>query len=362
MKSDFMAAINQVSAEKGISKEVVVDAIKGALVSAYKRNTPGASTQDVSADLDEETGEARILVRREVVDMVRDPKLEMTLAEAQCIDPKARLGDRVSEDCTPPDFGRIAAQTAKQVILQRLREAERELVFSEFNDREGDIVTGVIQRADARAVVVDLGKAEATLPPTEQVASEAGLYRPGRRMKFYLLEIHRTPKGPQIVVSRSHRNLVRRLLELEVPEIFNGTVEIRAIAREPGSRSKVAVSARQDGVDPVGACVGIRGVRIQNVVNELSGERIDVIEWSADPAAFVGKALSPAQVVSVTLNEAEKTATVIVPERQLSLAIGKEGQNARLAAKLTNWRVDIKPAGLARPGDEPQPRQLERRA
>jgi len=361
MKSDYSAAISQVSAEKGISKEVVVGAIEGALVSAYKRNTPGASTQDVSAKLNPETGEARILVRREVVDVVRDPKLEMTLPEAQLIEPRAQLGDRVPEDCTPQDFGRIAAQTAKQVILQRLREAERELVFSEFNDREGDIVTGVIQRADTRAVVVDLGKAEATLPPTEQVSSEASLYKPGRRMKFYLLEIHRTPKGPQIVVSRSHRNLVRRLLELEVPEIFNGTVEIRAIAREPGSRSKVAVSARQDGVDPVGACVGIRGVRIQNVVNELSGERIDVIEWSADPASFVGKALSPAQVVSVTLNESEKTATVIVPERQLSLAIGKEGQNARLAAKLTNWRVDIKPAVLARPGDV-QPHELERHA
>jgi transcription termination/antitermination protein NusA len=361
MKSDFMAAINQVIAEKGISKEVVVGAIEAALVSAYKRNIPGASTQDVVVRLDRETGESRVYVKREVVDVVRDPKLEMTLDEAHRISPGAHLGDVVEEESTPSDFGRIAAQTAKQVILQRLREAERELVFSEFNDREGDIVTGVIQRADARAVVVDLGKAEATLPPTEQVSSETGFYRPGRRMKFYLLEIHRTPKGPQIVVSRSHRNLVRRLLELEVPEIFNGTVEIRAIAREPGSRSKVAVSARQDGVDPVGACVGIRGVRIQNVVNELSGERIDVIEWNADPATFVGKALSPAQVVSVTLNEAEKTATVIVPERQLSLAIGKEGQNARLAAKLTNWRVDIKPAALARPG-EVQQHELERRA
>jgi N utilization substance protein A len=362
MKSDFMAAISQVSAEKGISKEVVIVAIEAALVSAYKRNIPGASTQDVIVRLDNETGEVSVYVRREVVEVVRDPKMEMTLEGALAIDRSARLGSIVEEESTPRDFGRIAAQTAKQVILQRLREAERELVFNEFNDREGDIVTGVVQRSDARAVVIDLGKAEATLPPTEQVPSEAGLYKAGKRMKFYLLEIHRTPKGPQIVVSRSHRNLVRRLLELEVPEIFNGTVEIRAIAREPGSRAKVAVSARQEGVDPVGACVGIRGVRIQNVVNELSGERIDVIEWSPDPAAFVGKALSPAQVVSVTLNEVEKTATVLVPERQLSLAIGKEGQNARLAAKLTNWRVDIKPTALGAPGGDVPQRQVERRA
>ncbi|MFQ6019127.1 MAG: transcription termination factor NusA, partial [Dehalococcoidia bacterium] len=237
--------------------------------------------------------------------------------------------------------GRIAAQTAKQVVLQRLREAEREMVFEEFANREGDIVSGLIQRVEPKQVVIDLGKTEAVLPASEQVRAEH--YRPGQRMRLYLLEVHRSNKGPQLVLSRTHKNLLKRLFELEVPEIYKGVVEINSIAREAGYRSKVAVSARQEGVDPIGSCVGLRGIRIQNIVNELNGERIDVIQWDADPARFVSNALSPAQVLHVTTSEEDKTASVVVPDRQLSLAIGKEGQNARLAAKLTGWRIDIKP-------------------
>lgn len=347
MKSDFIAAINQVSSEKGVSKEVVIQAIEAALVSAYKRNFGSAANQDVVVRINRQSGEVRVFVQRQVVEEVRDPKLELTLDQARAIQPDAKLGGAVEEEVTPQNFGRIAAQTAKQVVLQRLREAERELVYEEFNDREGDIVIGVVQRMEARTVIVDLGKVEATLPVSEQVPSES--YRHGQRLKLYLVEIHRTPKGPQIVLSRTHRNLVRRLFELEVPEIYNGTVEIKSIAREPGSRSKVAVAARQEGVDPVGSCVGMRGVRIQNIVNELGGEKIDVVQWSADPAVFVAHALSPAQVVGVDLNESEKTAVVTVPDRQLSLAIGREGQNARLAARLTGWRIDIKAASAGRP-------------
>ncbi len=346
MKSDFVAAINQVSSEKGVSKEVVIQAIEAALVSAYKRNFGSAANQNVVVRLNRQSGDVRVFVQRQVVEEVRDPRTEISLEEARAENPNARLDDIVEEEVTPQNFGRIAAQTAKQVVLQRLREAERELVYEEFTDREGDIVTGIVQRIEPRAVIVDLGKVEATMPPTEQVPSES--YRHGQRLKVYLMEIHRTPKGPQIVVSRTHRNLVRRLFELEVPEIYNGTVEIKSIAREPGSRSKVAVAARQEGVDPVGSCVGMRGVRIQNIVNELNGEKIDVIQWNPDPAVFVASALSPAQVIGVELNEADKTATVTVPERQLSLAIGREGQNARLAARLTGWRIDIKSAAPGR--------------
>jgi N utilization substance protein A len=241
----------------------------------------------------------------------------------------------------PSHGGRIAAQTAKQVVLQRLREAEREMVFEEFSNREGDIVTGVIQRLEPKHAVVDLGKTEAILPAAEQVRSEH--LRGGQRMKFYLLEVHRSIKGPQLILSRTHKNLLKRLFELEVPEIHRGTVEIKSIAREAGYRSKVAVSARQEGVDPVGSCVGLRGIRIQNIVNELNGERIDVIQWDPEASKFVANALSPAQVLTVRISEDDNTASVIVPDRQLSLAIGKEGQNARLAAKLTGWRIDIKP-------------------
>jgi N utilization substance protein A len=343
MKSDFIAAINQVSSEKGLSRDVVIDAIESALVKAYERGFAGATNHNVIVRIDRQSGQVRVLSSRQVVEQVADPKLEVALGPARASNPGVNIGDSLEEEITPGDFGRIAAQTAKQVVLQKLREAERDLVYDHFANHEGDILTAIVQRVEPnKQVVIDLGRAEAVMPPTEQVPTE--VYRPGQRLKVYLVEINRMPKGPQIVVSRTHRNLVRRLFELEVPEVFNGVVEIRSIAREPGSRSKVAVSARQEGVDPVGACVGLRGVRIQTIVTELNGEKIDVVQWSADNAAFVGNALSPAQVVSVSLKEAEKTAVVLVPEKQLSLAIGREGQNARLAAKLTGWRIDIKPA------------------
>ncbi|HEY8885664.1 MAG TPA: transcription termination factor NusA [Chloroflexota bacterium] len=351
MNTDFIAAINQVCSEKGITKEVVIEAIETALVSAYHRNFSGGANQDVVVRLNRLSGDVQVFVAKHVVETVTDPRIEVDLAEARALNPTAELGEDVEVETTPQNFGRIAAQTAKQVVLQRLREAERELVYEAFTEREGDVVTGVIQRLEPKLAVVDLGKAEATLPVSEQVPSET--YRQGLRLKVYVVEVSRTPRGPQIVLSRTHRGLVRRLFELEVPEIFSGAVEIKAIAREPGSRSKVAVAARQEGVDAVGSCVGVRGVRIQNIVNELNGEKIDVVQWSADPAIFVENSLSPASVVSVRLSELEKTATVTVPERQLSLAIGREGQNARLAAKLTGWRIDIKASPLSRPVGEP---------
>jgi N utilization substance protein A len=248
-------------------------------------------------------------------------------------------------ESTPQNAGRIAAQTAKQVVLQRLREAEREIVFEEFSDRENEIVTGVVQRIEPKQITLDLGRTEGVLPSTEQVRGEH--YRTGQRVKVYILGVHRTAKGPQVVVSRTHRNLLRRLLELEVPEMHQGAIELKAIAREAGQRSKIAVAARQEGIDPIGSCVGLRGIRIQNIVNELNGEKIDVVEWAAEPSAFIANALSPAQVESVTINTADNVAVVVVPDRQLSLAIGREGQNARLAAKLTGWRIDIKSTSIA---------------
>ncbi|MDA8219549.1 MAG: transcription termination factor NusA [Dehalococcoidales bacterium] len=346
MKSDFISAINQLCSEKGVPKEVVLQAVEAALISAYKRNFASPGTQQVTVKVDPQTGQARVFVEKQVLAEVKDRRTEMTLAEARAINPNAQMGDSLEVETTPSDFGRIAAQTAKQVVLQRLREAERDMVFEEFREREGDIVTGVVQRVEPKALVIDLGKAEGTLPSTEQVPAER--YHLGQRLKLYIVEVERSHRGPQIILSRTHRNLLKRLFELEVPEIYNGIVEIKSIAREPGSRSKVAVHARQEGVDPVGACVGMRGVRIQNIVGELGGEKIDVVQWHAEPTAFIANALSPAQVIHVDVSEPDKTATVIVPERQLSLAIGKEGQNARLAAKLTGWRIDIKPtAGLA---------------
>ncbi len=358
MKSDFISAINQICSEKGLSKDVVIQAIEAALVSAYKRNFVSPATQGVRVSIHPQTGEVEVFAQKVVVDVVKDKYAEISLSEARRLNPSVNLGETVEVESTPHDFGRIAAQTAKQVVLQRLREAEREMVYGEFVDREGDIVTGIVQRVEPKAVIVDLGKAEAAMPTSEQVPTEK--YRPGQRLKVYLLEVHRTNKGPQIIVSRTHRNLLRRLFEFEVPEIYNGIIEIKSIAREPGSRSKVAVTARQEGVDAVGSCVGLRGVRIQSIVNELGGEKIDVVQWHADPSVFVANALSPAQVIAVDLNEADKTASVVVPDRQLSLAIGKEGQNARLAAKLTGWRIDIKattPGG--RPGDKGAREDLE---
>ncbi len=346
MKNDLLTAMTQLAAEKGLSRDDVREALEAAIVSAYKRDHGGAN---VVARLDPATGEARVYVLKRVVETVNDPRTEISLEEARTIRSDVELGDEVEVEVrkvTPQDFGRIGAQTAKQVILQRLREKERENVYNEYIDRQGDLIVGTVQRVDQRGVILDLGRAEALMPPQEQIPTER--YRPGQRLRVYVVEVSKTQKGPQIIVSRAHRDFLKRLFELEVPEIFAGTVELKAIAREPGSRAKVAVYSRQEGLDPVGACVGVRGTRIMNIVNELGGEKIDVVRWHADPAVFVANALSPAQVLSVDIDEATRTALVIVPEKQLSLAIGKDGQNARLAAKLTGWRIDIKSDTAAR--------------
>jgi N utilization substance protein A len=353
MKNDFLIAITQLSAEKNLPKEVVFEAVEAALASAYKKDSQTAG--NVVVRIDTGSGLVRAFNQKVVVDEVTDPKTELTCAEAQEFRPGAEIGETIEIEMPAQTSGRIAAQTAKQVVLQKLREAEREVVFAEYADKEGDIISGVVQRVEPKQVTIDLGKTEALLPISEQVRTEH--YHSGQRLRVYLLEVNKAPRGPQVIVSRTHKNLIRRLFELEVPEIFRGSVELKAIAREPGYRSKVAVVARQEGVDPVGACVGLRGIRIQNIVNELNGERIDVVQWDPDPAAFVANALSPAQVVSVSIGgEPDNTASVVVPDRQLSLAIGKEGQNARLAAKLTGWRIDIKSASAAEAerGAEPE--------
>ncbi len=337
-KNEFLVAITQLAAEKNLPKEVVFDAVEAALASAYKKDALAAS--DVVVKIDTETGATSVFTRRTVTEEVEDAEIEITLAEARKTQPGAQIGDGIDTEVAPERSGRVAAQTAKQVVLQRLREAEREVVFEEYSGREGDIVSGEMVRMEGRNVIIDLGKAEALLPSSEQVRNEH--YRSGQRLKFYVLEVYKAAKGPQVIVSRTHKNVIRRMFELEVPEIFKGIVEVKAIAREAGYRSKVAVWTVQEGVDPVGACVGLRGARIQNIVNELNGERIDIVLWDPESSRFVAHALSPAQVVHVGIDEATNTAEVVVPDRQLSLAIGKEGQNARLAAKLTGWRIDIK--------------------
>jgi N utilization substance protein A len=347
-KSDFLTAIVQLAAEKNLPKEVVFEAVEAALASAFKKDA--LADADLAVRIDGGSGGIRVFARKTVVEEVEDAKLEITLDEAKEISPTTYMGDVVNIEVTPPNAGRIAAQTAKQVVLQRLREAEREVVFEEYSGKEGDIISGVVHRLEARHVFIDLGKTEAVLPPSEQVRIEH--YRPGQRLKVYLLEVHKASRGPQVTVSRTHKNLLRRLFELEVPEIFRGSVEIKAIAREPGFRSKVAVYSRQEGIDPVGACVGLRGIRIQNIVNELGGERIDVVQWDPDPAKFVANALSPAQVLAVRILPDGTTGEAVVGDRQLSLAIGKEGQNARLAAKLTGLRIDIKSQSAAAEGAE----------
>ena len=344
MKTDFILAITQLAAERNLPKDVVFSAVEAALVSAFKKDEVGAQ-HNISVKINPASGDVKVYTLKTVVEKPTDPYREISLAEAKKIKKDVQLGETLTLESQAFHPGRIAAQTAKQVVLQRLREAEREFIFDEYADREGDIVSGAVQRVEPRQVIVDLGKAEGMLPTTEQMRTER--YRVGQRLRLYLLEVNRTNKGPRLILSRSHPNLVRRLFEMEVPEINNGIVEIKAVAREAGYRSKVAVTAQQDGVDPVGSCVGLRGVRIQNVVNELGGERIDVILWHPQPKVFIANALSPAQVLSVDTNEVDKSAIVVVPDGQLSLAIGKEGQNARLAARLTGWKIDIKSASVA---------------
>lgn len=349
LKNDFLTAITQLAAEKNLVKEVVFEAVEAALASAYKKDALAEANLVVRIDGD--SGGIRVFAQKTVVqsrDEIENSDLEITLEDAKDVAPNTFVGDLVNVEVMPQNAGRIAAQTAKQVVLQRLREAEREVVFEEYSGKEGDIISGVVNRLEARHVYIDLGKTEAVLLPAEQVRTEH--YRPGQRLKLYLLEVQKANRGPQVVVSRTHKNLLRRLFEMEVPEIFRGVVEIKAIAREPGFRSKVAVYSRQEGVDPVGACVGLRGIRIQNIVNELNGERIDVVQWNPDPEKFVMNALSPAQAHSVQILPDGTTAEVVVSDHHLSLAIGKEGQNARLAAKLTGLRIDIR--SLSAPEEE----------
>lgn len=344
MKSDLYTAIAQIAAERGIPRDAVLTSVQQALTSVYKKNAN--SEEDVRVELDQNTGEMQVVVVKTVVEEVKDNDLEMSLEEAKTFAPGTVLGDEIKIVRTPENFGRIAAQTVKQVVHTRIRDFERETVYKEYQDKEGEVLSGIVQRADSRAVIIELGKAEAVMPAREQVPTER--YRPNQRLKVLLTEVNAHARGPQLIVSRSDPRLIRRLFEQEVPEIQSGAVEIMEIAREPGLRSKVAVAARQEKVDPVGSCVGVRGVRIQNIVNELYGEKIDVIEWSSDVGTFIANALSPAKPTNVSLTDTEeqRVATVIVPSDQMSLAIGKEGQNARLAAKLTGAKIDIQPDSI----------------
>ncbi len=341
MKNEFALAFNEVLQEKQLPKEVILAAIESAMVSAYRRSVISSNAQQVEAKVDPETGQVNIFAEKEVVEEVQDERTEVTLDEAQKVDPEAALGDMVVVDSTPKDFGRVAAQTARQVIQQRIREAERAVQSEYFEKQVGEIVSGVIQAINNQGITIGLDmKAEGIMPSNQKIPGER--FRVHDRIRVIVLEIKDNPRGPAIILSRSHRNFLRRLMENEVPEIYHGIVEIRAISREPGHRAKVAVSATQPGVDPVGACVGLRGVRIQAIVKELHDEKIDIIEWNNDPVVYISKAISPARVAGVYLTEHAKTATVVVQEDQLSLAIGRDGQNARLAAKLTGWRIDIK--------------------
>lgn len=338
MNSEFMDALDALEKEKGISKDVLIEAIEQALISAYKRNF--SSAQNARVDINRDTGEVTVYARKTVVEDVIDPRTEISLVAAHERNPNYQLDDIAEIEVTPRDFGRIAAQTAKQVVTQRIREAERSIVYDEYIDREEDIVTGVVQRQDNRYYYINLGKAEALLPLNEKMPTEH--FQPHDRVKTYITRVEKTTKGPQILVSRTHPGLIKRLFELEVPEIYDGTVEVKSVSREAGYRSKIAVHSRDENVDPVGACVGPRGMRVQTVVQELKGEKIDIVRWSEDPHVYVANALSPSKVVSVDVDEDTKVARVVVPDYQLSLAIGKEGQNARLAAKLTGWKIDIK--------------------
>lgn len=338
MNGDFLDALRQIEKEKEIPIEALLATIESALESAYKKNY--AATGDVRVRVSCSKGGFQVFCEKDVVEKVENSHTEISLEEARQHDPNIQVGDSIEIEVTPENFGRIAAQTAKQVVVQRIREAERERVYEEFGERVGEVLTGTVQRREQRNVYVNLGKIEALLPPAEQVPTEP--YRFNDRIKVYVLEVRRTPKGPQVVVSRTHPSLIRRLFELEVPEIAEGIVTIKSVAREPGARTKVAVHSSDEKVDPMGACVGHRGSRVQSVVNELYDEKIDIVRWNENIEKFIAEALSPAKAISVTCDEATKTALVVVPDSQLSLAIGKSGQNVRLAARLTGWRIDIR--------------------
>ena len=340
MNHEFMEALDELEKDRGIDKEILIDTIEQALLTAYKKNF--GSAQNVRVEIDRERGDVRVFSQRVVVDEsdLYDTFLEIELKDAREISPNYELGDIIENEVTPKDFGRIAAQTAKQVVVQRIREAEREIVYNEFMDKENEIVTGEVARVNKNIVYVNLGRIEAIMTQAEQIPGEH--YQAGQKIKVYILEVKKTNKGPQIVVSRSHPGLVKRLFEFEVPEIFEGIVQIKSVSREAGSRTKMAVKSIDEKIDPIGACVGPKGSRVKNIVDELGDEKIDIIKYSDDPAEYISASLSPSKVEKVEVNEEEKSALVVVPDYQLSLAIGKEGQNARLAAKLTNWKIDIK--------------------
>ncbi len=338
MNKDFIEAIEELEREKAISKDVLIDAIESALVSAYKKNY--GTSQNVRVEIDRETGDINVYMRRDVVEEVEDEFSQCSLEEAQEVDPEYEVGDVIEYQVTPKDFGRIAAQTAKQVVVQRIRETERGMIYDDYVGRQTEVVTGVVQRVSNDVVFINMGRAEGILAQNEQIPGEH--YRSQQRLKVYVMDVKKTTKGPQVFLSRTHPGLVKRLFELEVPEIQDGTVEIKSISREAGSRTKIAVCTYDENVDPVGACVGPRGQRVQSVVDELGGEKIDIISWSEEPGKLISSALSPSKVEMVLINEEERAATVVVPDYQLSLAIGKEGQNVRLAARLCSWKIDIK--------------------
>ncbi len=338
MNVEFMNALNEIENEKGIKKEVLIEAIEMALISAYKKHY--GNTQNARVDIDGETGEIRVFEVKDIVEEVEDPDVEISLEDAQKLDPTYSAGDVYELEVTPKEFGRIAAQTAKQVVVQRIREAERGIIYDKYSEKENDILTATVHRIDRGNVFVEFGKAEGIIPASETVYTEQ--YNINDRLKVYVIEVKKTNKGPQIIVSRTHPFLIKKLFELEVPEIKQGVVQIKSIAREAGQRTKIAVYSDEKDVDPVGACVGHKGMRIERVVDELKGEKIDVVPWSSDPIEFIANSLRPAKVLMVQIKADEKAAKVIVPDYQLSLAIGKEGQNARLAAKLTGWKIDIK--------------------
>ena len=336
---ELIKAMEELEKERGISKSYLLESLEIALVTAYKRNFDSA--ENVKVTINQETGDTRVYSLKEVVEEIEDENLQITLEDAKKEEKKAKIGDTIEIEIIPRDFGRIAAQTAKQVIVQKIRELERNMVYTEYNDRKGEIVSGLIQKADGGTIVLDLGKLEGIMPVKDQIPTET--YRVNDKIKAYVVSVERGIKGiPQVLVSRSHPDFVRKLFEFEIPEIYEGLIEIKSVSRDAGSRSKVAVYSTNENIDPVGSCVGQKGIRIQNIINELKGEKIDVIEWNEDPATFISAALLPAQVLAVDIKEEEKFAQVIVQDDQLSLAIGKSGQNARLAAKLTNWKIDIK--------------------
>jgi len=338
VNQDFLSALAQLEKEKGISTEILIETVEAALVSAYRRNF--GSGQNLRIEISRQDGTVKVFAGKIIVEEVEDSSSEISFAEAQLVNAEKTVGEYIENEITPRDFGRIAAQTAKQVVVQRIREAERNIIYDEFLAKESDIIEGVVQRTEGRNVFVDLGRTETVIAASEQIPHER--LEQGNRVKVYIVEVRKTTKGPQVVVSRTHPGLLKRLFELEVPEIFDGVVEIKSVAREAGYRSKVAVHSEDYDIDPVGACVGARGMRVQNIVNELKGEKIDIIRWSEEPEMFIASSLSPARVLQVYVEPEYRIAQVVVPDNQLSLAIGKEGQNVRLAAKLTGWKIDIK--------------------